>query len=95
MVYSHVCIWLFDKHSALTHILRTYLIQQHYERSIFELKEFVDSKARETDYEMVKAACLKITASLNSAVVKQAQLGGGVGSSQQGQQGMYNAQAKW
>lgn len=74
---------------------------QHYERSIFELKEFVDSKARETDYEVVKATCLKVTNSLNAAVVKQAQLGGGLAGGGAGagggggQQGMYNAQAKW
>ncbi|KAJ1419695.1 hypothetical protein B484DRAFT_400102, partial [Ochromonadaceae sp. CCMP2298] len=58
---------------------------KHYERTIFELKEFVDSKSRETDYEVVKATCLKITNNLNSAIVKQAQHGGA---------SMYNAQAK-
>jgi hypothetical protein len=26
---------------------------KHYERTIFELKEYVDSKSRETDYEVI------------------------------------------
>jgi hypothetical protein len=50
---------------------------QHFERSIFELREFVDSKTRETDFELVKANCLKITHTLNAAAVRQAQVGGG------------------
>jgi len=59
---------------------------KHYERSIFELKEFVDTKSRETDYELVKGNCLKITNTLNAAVIKQSQqMGGGVA---------YGAQAK-
>ncbi len=65
-----------------THFLIT--LRQHFERSIFELREFVDSKTRETDYELVKASCLKVTAALNAAVVRQAQ-----------QTGAPGAQAKW
>mmetsp|Transcript_65909 Transcript_65909/g.129665 ORF Transcript_65909/g.129665 Transcript_65909/m.129665 type:complete len:600 (+) Transcript_65909:57-1856(+) len=59
---------------------------KHFERSIFELREFVDSKSRETDFEMVKANCLKVTNALNAAVIRQAQISGGGG--------MYGAQAK-
>jgi len=33
---------------------------KHYERSIFELREFVEIKSRETDFEAVKASCLKV-----------------------------------
>ncbi len=46
---------------------------KHYERGIFELKEFVDSKSRETDYEHVKAACLKLVEQLNTVSVRAAQ----------------------
>lgn len=60
---------------------------KHYERSIFELKEFVDTKSRETDYEHVKSICLKLSDSLNSFNIKAAQQVGGAG--------LYNAQAKW
>jgi hypothetical protein len=52
----------------------------------------VDSKSRETDYEMVKATCLKLTNSLNAAVVKQSQLGGGGAGG--GGANFYSAQAK-
>jgi len=63
---------------------------KHCERAIFELREFVDAKSRETDYDVVKATCLKLTQQLNNAVVKQAQLSGGTNPT-----GMYGAQAKW
>ena len=46
---------------------------KHYERSIFELKEFVETKGRETDYETVKGSCLKITDSLNKLAIKKSQ----------------------
>jgi intraflagellar transport protein 74 len=46
---------------------------KHHERSIFELKEFVSSKSRETDYEAVKGACLKMLDSLNSTIIKRSQ----------------------
>jgi len=49
---------------------------KHYERSIFELKEFVDTKTRETDYEHVKAMCLKLSDNLNTANVKYYQQNG-------------------
>jgi intraflagellar transport protein 74 len=45
---------------------------KHYERSIFELREFVDTKSRETDYEGVKANCLKLVDSANSYAIKNA-----------------------
>lgn len=64
---------------------------KHYERTIFELKEFVDSKSRETDYEVVKAACLKLSQSLNQAIIRQVNQGIGTGAT-----GFYSAaQAKW
>lgn len=46
---------------------------KHYERTIFELKEFVDTKSRETDYEPVKANCLKILDNLNALAIRQTQ----------------------
>jgi len=57
---------------------------KHYERSIFEIKEFVDTKSRETDFENVKASCLKVLDNLNQMAIRQVQQG----SSQ-------FAQAKW
>ena len=59
---------------------------KHYERSIFELKEFVDSKSRETDYELVKANCLKLLDNLNGMAARKVQA-----SSMQAS----HAQAKW
>jgi uncharacterized phage infection (PIP) family protein YhgE len=34
---------------------------KHYERTIYELKEFVEVKGRETDYELTKSASLKVS----------------------------------
>lgn len=63
---------------------------KHYERSIFELREFVETKTRETDYEGVKANCLHVLDALNAAYIKDCQqMASGGGNS-----GMYNAQAK-
>jgi len=45
---------------------------KHYERSIFELKEFVDVKSREMDYDIVKQSCLKVLDSLNQVAVRKA-----------------------
>ena len=45
---------------------------KHYERSIFEIREFVDSKSRETDFEQVKGACLKTCERLNQHAVRKA-----------------------
>jgi intraflagellar transport protein 74 len=45
---------------------------KHYERSIFEIREFVESKSRETDFEQVKMACLKITENLNVIAIRKA-----------------------
>eukprot|EP00981_Chlorochromonas_danica_P002751 scaffold537_cov180-Ochromonas_danica.AAC.56 len=47
---------------------------KHYERGIFELKEFVDSKSRETDYEQVKGLCLKLVDQINVVNIRAAQL---------------------
>lgn len=60
---------------------------KHYERTIFELKEFVDTKSRETDFDLVKASCLKLVESLNNEAILASQAGPGVGAS-------YDAQAK-
>lgn len=46
---------------------------KHYERSIFELREFVETKSRETDYEAVKATCLRLTDALNANAIRKAQ----------------------
>lgn len=47
---------------------------KHYERGIFELKEFVDSKSRETDYEQVKGLCLKLVDQVNAANIRGSQI---------------------
>ncbi len=59
---------------------------KHYERSIFELREYVETKSRETDYENVRAGCLRLVDSLNHSAIKKSQFGGGGN--------MYGAQAK-
>ena len=51
---------------------------RHFERSIFEMNEFVQSKTRETDYETIKGGCLKMVDSLNKLVIKNTQDGGDV-----------------
>lgn len=43
---------------------------KHYERSIFELKDFVDVKSRETDYDAVKASCVRLVDVMNSVCLK-------------------------
>lgn len=48
---------------------------RHYERAIFEIKEFVETKTRESDYEGIKGDCLKKLDSLNALVVKASQGG--------------------
>ena len=66
---------------------------KHYERTIFELKEFVDSKSRETDFELVKAQCLRLVDTLNQeAIIASQQMPGAGGGGGGG--GMYDAQAK-
>ena len=45
---------------------------KHCERSIFELREFVDIKSRETDFEHVKMQCMKLTENINAVVIKAA-----------------------
>jgi intraflagellar transport protein 74 len=55
---------------------------KHYERSIFELREFVETKTRETDFEHVKTLCLKLSDQLNQNVMKECQ--------QLGTSGMFN-----
>jgi hypothetical protein len=52
------------------------------ERSIFELREFVETKTRETDFEHVKTLCLKLSDQLNQNVMKECQ--------QLGTSGMFN-----
>ena len=56
---------------------------KHYERSIFELKEFVETRRRETDFEIVKSSCLKLLDNWNSTLIKRNQMI------------TRNAQAKW
>ena len=46
---------------------------RHYERTIFDLKEFVDSKSRETDFQSTKLQCLALVNSLNDGLVKKLQ----------------------
>jgi hypothetical protein len=38
---------------------------RHYEQSIFQMKEYIESKMRETDYQGIKDECLRFTAQLN------------------------------
>ena len=49
---------------------------KHYERTIFDIREFIESKSRETDYELVRATCLRMTDTINAACVKASQTGG-------------------
>lgn len=53
---------------------------KHNERAIFDLREFVETKTRETDYETVRGLCLKLSDALNAAHVKECQQLGGGGS---------------
>ena len=46
---------------------------KHLERSVFDLREFIESKSRETDYETIKGSCLKVAESLNKIVIKKSQ----------------------
>lgn len=57
------------------------------EKVIFDLREFIEAKSRETDYEGLKANCLKISDSLNAAAIRNNK--NTVSLTQQGQQ------AKW
>ena len=43
---------------------------KHYERSIFELREFIETKSRETDYDVIKGKCLGVSDKLNAIVTK-------------------------
>lgn len=61
---------------------------KHKENGIFDLKEFVDAKTRETEYEHVRGLCLKLADSLNALQIRKWQ-GGATGAS------AYGAQAKW
>ena len=45
---------------------------KHYERSIFELREFIETKSRETDYEVIKGSCMGIADTLNALITKAA-----------------------
>ncbi len=58
---------------------------KHAERNIFDLKEFVDVKSRETDYEHIKVICLKLSNTLNDLNIK----------SISNVSGYYGAQNKW
>ena len=46
---------------------------KHNERTIFELKEFVESKSRETDYLALKSNCLRVLDMLNGINVRKSQ----------------------
>jgi intraflagellar transport protein 74 len=61
------------------------------EKVIFDLKEFIDVKGRETDYEGLKSNCLKMSDALNAAAIRANKSSGG---SLLAQQGM-GQQAKW
>lgn len=58
-------------HDVAKEIEETEKRLKHYERSIFELHEFNETKSRETEFEGVKASCLKLLDSMNSAAIKQ------------------------
>jgi intraflagellar transport protein 74 len=51
---------------------------KHYERTIFDVREFIESKSRETDYELVRGTCLRLTDTINAACVLASQTGGAV-----------------
>jgi intraflagellar transport protein 74 len=46
---------------------------KHYERTIFEIKEFVTNKSKETDFDAVKGQCLKVLEALNLESIRKAQ----------------------
>ena len=46
---------------------------KHNERTLFELKEFVESKSRETDYLALKSNCLRVLDVLNAINVRKSQ----------------------
>ena len=60
------------------------------EKVIFDLREFIDTKSRETDYEGLKASCMKMADSLNAAAIR-ANKNSGTTLAQQG----VGQQAKW
>ncbi|TMW61353.1 hypothetical protein Poli38472_012544 [Pythium oligandrum] len=47
---------------------------RHHEQNIFHLKEYIDSKSREINYEHVKQDCLKTLQELNALRIKQQSL---------------------
>lgn len=57
---------------------------KHYERTIFEIREFIESKTRETNYELTKGSCLRMTDSLNAAAIKASQVSGNANDRGQG-----------
>jgi intraflagellar transport protein 74 len=59
------------------------------ERTIFDLREFVDTRTRETDFEVVKGTCLKLMDTLNNSAINKCQ--GSMPNTRQGP----GAQAKW
>jgi len=73
-----------DSHEVAKELEETERRLKHHERTIFELREFIESKSRETDFETVKNSCLKLTDSINAIIIKTCQ-GGGV----------FSSQAKW
>ena len=60
---------------------------KHFERSIFELKEYIDSKSREIDYDVIKTNCMRLVNTINSNNIRNNQQ---VSSNKQ----MYGAQSK-
>lgn len=48
---------------------------KHYERTIFDVREFIESKSRETDYELVRGNCMRMADTVNAHCVKVSQSG--------------------
>jgi intraflagellar transport protein 74 len=88
---------ILTSHEIATEIEDTEKRLKQMERTIFELREFVETKSRETDYELVKGNCLRMLDTLNTLATKKCQSshpvsrGAAIGSAGS----MTGAQAKW
>lgn len=66
-----------NSHEVARELTETENRLKHNERAIFDLREFVETKTRETDYETVRGLCLKLADTLNAAHIKESQQLGG------------------
>jgi intraflagellar transport protein 74 len=62
-----------NSHDVARELTETENRLKHNERAIFDLREFVETKTRETDYENVRSLCLKLSDGLNAGHIKECQ----------------------